>query len=155
RLSWASSSAATNPNSRRRCSLTPRLPRKAGACERANALNISPMMCSHCGRALDAQAVELGACRYCGQSLPDQFQPFHNVSPTYPAGQQAAPAARKPDADTAPSLLTRLDPPTANSTWNTTSNNAPTEFGPFTVAPPDAFAPAVAPARITAPFGVN
>ncbi len=52
-------------------------------------------------------------------------------------------------------MLARLDPPTANSTWSETTNNAPTQFGPFTVAPPDSFAPAEAPARGTAPFGVN
>lgn len=77
------------------------------------------MTCSHCGRALDAQAWELGACRYCGHGLPDQAQPQQNVSST---------------------------------SWSDTSsnNNLPTEFGPLTVAPPDAFAPA----RGTAPFSV-
>jgi hypothetical protein len=63
---------------------------------------------------LDAQALELGACRYCGHTIVGQ-----------------------------------------NATSSDTTNNALTQFGPLSFAPPDPFATADAPPTDTAPFGAN
>ncbi len=109
------------------------------------------MTCSHCGRTLDAQALELGACRYCGQSLPDQLQARPDTSSMSTVNQQALPTASQPEA-TDPTLP-RLDESAANSAWNPTSQSAFTEFGLLTDAPVDAFAPAEATPRVTTPFG--
>lgn len=88
------------------------------------------MQCSRCGRALDAQAVELGACRYCGQAIPT--------------------GSLKSGGNTAPTLP-QFDQSFGNTLWNEPGDKQmPTEFGPPSIMAPEAEAPSDATAPFTA-----
>jgi hypothetical protein len=102
------------------------------------------MQCTRCARALDAQALELGACRYCGQAIPDELKTVQNTIP----GAPSVPGSTSP-------TLPKLNQPPAATAWNETANDAPTQFGPLAFPPPGAAAPLNVPAPGTAPFAVN
>lgn len=91
------------------------------------------MKCVHCGRELDAQALELGACRYCGQSIPGQGATMQNASPAAGPG------------NTSPTILKQNQMP-SNTMW---TENALTEFGPLSFAPPNT------PQQGALPFAIN
>lgn len=90
------------------------------------------MQCSRCGRTLDAQAVELGACRYCGQAIPTgSLRGTGNTAPTLP----------------------QFDQPFGNTLWSAPGGKEmPTEFGPPSIMAPEVEAPSDATTHVTAPF---
>ncbi len=96
------------------------------------------MTCVQCRRALDAQALELGACRYCGHAISDQSATIQDIAPAAGAG------------NTSPTLpkLDQPQPP-GNAAGSETSYNALTQFGPLS------FTPADVPESGTAPFAIN
>src|ERR1051326_7371706 len=90
------------------------------------------MNCTHCGRALDAQALELGACRYCGTAIPSMGLTTQHAQ--QPGAGNTSPT--QPKRDALPS----------NTMW---TENALTEFGPLS------YGPANTPPQGTTPFAVN
>jgi hypothetical protein len=135
------------------------------------------MTCTQCGRALDAQALELGACRYCGQAIASESKTVQNTSPGDPAHQQAfpdlptqsrygwedwpatngpPPGAAGGTGNTSPTLL-RPDQSPAPFAWNDpgSDNDALTQFGPRSFISPDPYAPAAAAPPGTIPFGAS
>ncbi len=78
----------------------------------------------------------MGACRYCGQALPDQSATLQGLDTGYGPG------------NTAPTLPKQDPLPTAGD-WNNTTNNAATQFGPLSFAAPNM------PEQGTAPFAAQ
>ncbi|GEM_PF-2187258 len=70
------------------------------------------MNCTQCGRALDAQALELGACRYCGQPIPDAGT--MSISETGAAGADYPPTGAASLYDPGQSHYEWKDWPTAS-----------------------------------------
>lgn len=126
------------------------------------------MKCSQCGRALDEQALELGACRYCGQAIISAGT--INISPADATRGNNPPTGAAPFFDTAQSRYDWKDWPTGSvpapgATHPTlplvggfpesapvdgaTSHNAPT------LPNASSFASPAAPPPGTAPFGAG
>jgi hypothetical protein len=82
----------------------------------------------------------LGACRYCGQALPDQSATLQGLATGFGPG------------NTSPTLP-KQDQPPALTNWNDTTNNAKTQFGPLSFAQPNAPEPGTAPFAANAPAG--
>lgn len=98
------------------------------------------MNCTRCGRALDAQALELGACRYCGQPIPTGSAPAWNE-----AGSSNAPTEFGPPSFAVPDPFATSAAPAAGTAAFEASApaNAPQPSRPPQNAyPPFAAAPA-------------
>ncbi len=128
------------------------------------------MNCTHCGKPLDTQAIQQGACQYCGQTIPRQDTTGQGAASFGTIGFPAAPgtdsqsvyswkdwpATNAPPSgpvggagQTQPTLP--QTPPPSSAPWSATgsANDAPTLPGPlpFTTSAPTPTG--------TSPFGAS